>query len=711
MELGGRWRAVVADDELRRTFPDPSYDDSGWETLNVPGHWQEAPALAASDGPVLYRRSFEHPALDARQRAWLILEGIFYQSYVWLDGSYLGDTEGYFFPHSFELTSHLGARHEHQLALEVACPRPASGRAKTALLGVFGDWDCIDRSYNPGGIWAPVKVAVTGPVRICSLLATCSRADRTMAVLDLDAVLDSAEPLAASISVELALPDGPVAATLRQVQPLAAGANRARWKLEVPRPELWWPRGLGPQSLYDLTVTVNVEGVASDTRALRTGLRSVQMRELVWRVNGERLFLKGANLAPTRRALATASAAEVERDVELAASGGLNLVRVHGHVGRPELYDAADRLGVLVWQDMPLQWRYGKVKAEAVRQAGALVDLLGHHPSIALWSGHNEPFTVRAGTGRADVRTLLHYGAGQFLPNRDKSLLDRSIRRALRRADRSRPVLRNSGVLPQPGAGTDAHLYFGWYHGEADDLPRGLRAWPRAGRFVGEFGAQALPPNADFMEPARWPDLDWDRLERHYCLQKAIFDRRLPPAGFATFDAWRHASQEYQADLVKLQVETLRRVKYRPTGGFAVFCLNDAQDAVSWSLLDHQRAPKQAWHALTAACADVLIAADWPAPTYRPGERLDLAVHVVNDLRQPLGDARVEAWLRWPGGGRRWELSGEVPADCCVLAGRLRLALPAMGTAGRQPLRLELSLTWPGGGPVTNSYASSVEAG
>ena len=62
-------------------------------------------------------------------------------------------------------------------------------------------------------------------------------------------------------------------------------------------------------------------------------------------------------------------------------------------------------------------------------------------------------------------------------------------------------------------------------------------------RFVGEFGAQAVPEDAAFMEPERWPDLDWERLAEHHALQQAVFDRRLPPAAFATFDEWRRATQ------------------------------------------------------------------------------------------------------------------------------------------------------------------------
>ncbi len=99
------------------------------------------------------------------------------------------------------------------------------------------------------------------------------------------------------------------------------------------------------------------------------------------------------------------------------------------------------------------------------------------------------------------------------------------------------------------------------------------------------------------MEPERWPELDWDRLFEHHACQKEIFDRVVPPADFATFDAWRTATQAYQAALVQLQIEDLRRLKHAPTGGFCHFCFADGHPAVTWSVLDHERGEKSGYAA------------------------------------------------------------------------------------------------------------------
>jgi beta-mannosidase len=287
-------------------------------------------------------------------------------------------------------------------------------------------------------------------------------------------------------------------------------------------------------------------------------------------------------------------------------------------------------------------------------------------------------------------------------------VLDLRVKRAIEKADGSRPVIAHSGVLPHLPQldGTDSHLYFGWYWGDERNLPGFAATVPRMVRFVSEFGAQAVPESADFMEPERWPDLDWSALARQHALQKWVFDQRIPPRDFETFDAWRAATQAYQATLVRHHVEELRRLKYRPTGGFALFLLNDCQPAVSWSVLDHNRVAKAGYLALTEACRPVIVVADRLPSVVHPGAGLGLDVHVVSDLRRNLHDAEVLARLRWPGGGHTWRWRGEVAADSVARVGMVRFVVPDV--AGELALDVELTC---GEVVATNRYVAVVEPG
>jgi beta-mannosidase len=676
MDLSGAWRGAIADDQLRRTAVGLYYDDSDWQPVHVPGHWRNEPAFATSDGPLLLRTHFDMPAPTATERSWVVLDGVFYQADVWFDGAYIGDPEGYFFPHSFEVSQLARLATEHVLAVEVACSPQKSHRGRRNITGVFQQWDAADRSWNPGGLWRSVRMETTGSVRLDRLRVLCRDANEARAHLRLHGRLDS--DAARTVRLRTSV-DGVVLAQIEQS--LARGVNEVDWTLDIENPRLWWPWSLGEQPLSDVQVDVVVEGEISHTRTVRTGLREVAMQDWIYSVNGEQMFLKGANLAPTRLDIASATPADFRRDVELAREAGLDLLRVHGHISAPALYAAADDLGMLLWQDFPLQWSYARdVRRRAVTQATEAVFELGHHPSILTWCAHNEPSGAAIGLQASEPtwKSGARYVLAQQLPSWNKNILDRWVKRAFEKADETRPTSAHSGVMPHlpEVSGTDSHLYFGWYHGDERDLPGFAATFPRMVRFVSEFGAQAVPTSSEFIDPSGWPYLAWDEIEERYGLQRAVLERYIQPASFGTFEQWRDATQRYQAALLRHQIETLRRLKYRPTGGFCLFMLNDASPSVSWSVLDHRRVPKMGYQAVTEACRPVIVVADRLPATVAPGDTLALDVHVVNDLRTVIDQARLHAHLRWSNGEHEWSYEGTAAADSVERIATLQFVVP-----------------------------------
>jgi beta-mannosidase len=701
VELNGVWRVTPADDDLRRDGIGIDIDDAGWDTMTVPGHWRDHPDYAEHDGPLLFRHNFNMAEPREDQRRWITLDGIFYQADVFLDGAYLGDPEGYFFPHTFDISALSRIDDAHVVAIEVACPPERSHRERRNITGMFQYWDGIDRTWNPGGLWRPVHVFDTGAVRIDRYRVLCRDADETRAHLLLSARLDA--DVAREVTIRTIVDGDVIIETRRRV---AGGLNEVNWTLDIPDPDLWWPRTLGDQPLTTIAVEVVVDDEISDRRERRTGLRVVAWNNWSCSVNGERLFLKGANLLPTRAALGQATAEEQRRDIDLAVDAGLDALRVHAHIADRQIYNAADEAGMLLLQDFPLQWGYARgVRSQAVAQARAAVDTLGHHPSIVQWNAHNDPGGSAIGIEGATPRTKTRYVAAHQLPSWNKTVLDRWVRRSFERADPTRLCVAHSGVLPHLPTldGTDSHFYFGWYHGEARDLERLAARVPRVVRFMSEFGAQAVPESADFIDKNAWPDLDWERLAEHHGLQKWVFDERVPPSEFATFDRWRRATQVYQAELIRHHIEVLRRLKYRPAGGFAMFAFNDSAPVVSWSVLDHERVPKLAFDVLRKSCAPVIVVADRPPDIVAPGDELSLDVHVVNDLREAVDPAVVEVTMKWPGGRRSWRFGGGIPADDCVRVGKINFEVPR--TLGS--LTIDLALT-AGETAATNHYSTAV---
>ena len=594
MELSGIWRATEANDDVRRGAIGLDADDSTWETIQVPGHWRNNPKFASSDGPLLYRHRFSAPEPDSDHRRWVTLDGVFYQADVFLDGAYLGDAEGYFIPHTFDITALSRFGDEHVLAVEATCTPQRGPRNKRNITGVFQHWDGIDRNWNPGGLWRPVRLYDTGPVRVDRFRVLCRDADSTRAHVLFYARLDCDDRRRVRVrTLDGRPPD-------RRVRTVARRRPQRR-QLEPRHRE---PGAVVAAFARRPAVDGDVDRGDRRRRAERPpanagpGLREVAWNEWVCSVNGERLFLKGANLLPTRVGLADATPAEMRRDIELAVDAGLDVLRVHGHIAPRPLYDAADELGVLLMQDFPLLWGYARsVRGQAVDQARAAVDQLGHHPAIVMWTAHNDPAAVAIGIEGDSARSRLRYLTAHQLPSWNKTILDRWVKRSFEKADPTRPCIPHSGVLPHLPQldGTDSHFYFGWYHGDVRDLDRRAAQIPRLFRFLSEFGAQAVPETADFIDPAQWPDLDWEMLAERHGLQKWVFDLRVPPDQFATFDEWRHATQVYQAELLRHHIELMRRLKYRPAGGFALFSFNDPGPMVSFSVLDHERVPKLAY--------------------------------------------------------------------------------------------------------------------
>jgi beta-mannosidase len=183
--------------------------------------------------------------------------------------------------------------------------------------------------------------------------------------------------------------------------------------------------------------------------------------------------------------------------------------------------------------------------------------------------------------------------------------------------------------------------------------------------------------------------LAWDDLAEHHGLERRAFDTYVPVADAKSFDEWCDSTQAYQAALLQLQIEDLRRCKGTPCGGFTVFCLADPAPAVGFGLLDHDRAPKRAYGAVRDACRPVLAMVD-----PRTGN-----VHVANDSHRTIVDAEVVVAV--DGRTRRWR--GDIAADTVAFVGRADLD---------DAVDVEVVLTHPDLGRVANRYPLVVvEAG
>ncbi|WP_094110890.1 ATP-binding protein [Pantoea eucrina] len=268
---------------------------------------------------------------------------------------------------------------------------------------------------------------------------------------------------------------------------------------------LWWPVGYGKPHLYQVSATLRDDRGVMDRRSSRTGLRKVEALEnnQGWRINDRRIFVRGTNYLGSPW-LSTMNKARYLRDFTLVEKMNANAIRVHGHVAGRALYEAADERGLLIWQDVPLQWGYNDSAAfadNAVAQTRAMTAQFGNSPAIVVWGGQNEP-------------PFNSPWMEKRFPDWHKDLnrtLTRRVADALAE-DRSRIV--------HPYSAVEEHYWAGWYFGTLNNLLE-----PAKTATVTEFGAQALPDLATLKTiiPRRewWPastepgDPLWTRWKYH----------------------------------------------------------------------------------------------------------------------------------------------------------------------------------------------------
>ena len=660
--LDGRWELLPVG-EFQEQYP-----EDGWLEMEVPSHWQQHPELESYAGRVVYRKTFEFRRAEGK-RYWLRLNGVFYRYAVRLNGVLLGRNEGYFFPQQYEITGVL--RSKNTLLVEVECPDEVDKARKTLITGVFSHWDALDPKTNPGGIWLPVEIVRSGEVFIERCQLRLDELTAGAARLQAEVTLDALALTAAEVRIAFAPHNfGGKTQVFREEVQLHAGSNQVSIPVQLEEPRLWWCHDQGVPNLYLVTAEVRAAGgkTTSDELELRYGLRTFEMRDWIAYLNGRRVFLKGNNYGPGDTRLAAMTPERFRRDLELAKDAHMNMLRLHAHIEHPAFYELADELGMLIWQDFPLQWNYSKeILPEALRQVELMVRHLYNHPSIVVWCTHNEPGIQPEPVGHRWWWVAKILFSLQFY-NWNRERMDSQLKRRVEELDDTRFAVRSAGEwrLPLVRSGTDSHLYYGWYRNQ--DPAVKLESVAKRLKFVTEFGAQSFPnyeSSVRFMS-SEISELDWSRLEERHSLQREIMDRWVRLGSYNRLADLIEASQAYQISVNRAYVDHLRRAKYRPTGGVLAFSFHDSNPAVQWSVVDYWRVPKRSYQHLQRAFHPQYVFTLLERSEYSVGEEVAVPVYVVNDSPAGYDEVLVSAEIR-DGNGQRTtsaSFSATLPADC-----------------------------------------------
>ncbi len=452
---------------------------------------------------------------------------------------------------------------------------------------------------------------------------------------------------------------------------------------DVENPGLWWPAGLGPQTLHDLEVRVG-DRVARR----RIGLREIALvterdeagLSFGFRVNGVPVFARGANWIPADALAGRITEGATRGLLESAVAANMTMIRVWGG-GRYEpdsFYDACDELGLLVWQDFMFSCNLypstpdflAEVEAEVREQ----VARLSPHACLALWCGDNELI------GALNWFPESRADRDRYLVSYDR--LNRTIEAALRETDPEAnwwPSSPSPGPLSfrdawhEDGSG-DMHVWSVWHEGKPFEHYRGLRP-----RFCSEFGFQSYP-SMDVIRSFAAPE-DWNIaspvLESHQRnaspdggpdgnarIASSLFRLFRWPERFEDF-VW--LTQVQQGLAVKTAVEAWRALKPH-CQGVLYWQLNDTWPCCSWSSLDHGGGWKLLHHMARSFFRPVHVMAV-PGPE-------GIALMAVNDTREGV-EVRVTAWATAMDGTAR-EIGAATAAVGTLAAARLLLLDPAL---------------------------------
>ncbi len=372
LSLNGRWDfAITAKDAPRP----PSWQGKILVPFPVESRLSGVTRPVTTDQWLWYRRAFRAPPLAPGGRLLLHFGAVDWEAVIYVNGQVVGEHRGGYDPFTCDVTGALRRAGEQELVVRV--------------------WDPTDRGPQPRGkqvldprsIWYSAVTGIWQTVWLEPVPATSVGALSIVPDVDAGAVrvrVEVAGPGTAA-PVRVTVLDG----TTRVVEREAAPGTEIT--LAIPHPKLWSP---GHPFLYWLRV--HLAG-GDDVRSY-FGMRKIAVAPDAAGIN--RLFLNGQPLFelgtldqgwwPDGLYTAPTDAAQ-RNDLETLQRLGFNLIRKHVKVEPERWYYWCDRLGILVWQDMPS----GNNDTPAGREdfgveLGRMVDALRNHPSIVMWVPFNE---------------------------------------------------------------------------------------------------------------------------------------------------------------------------------------------------------------------------------------------------------------------------------------------------------------------------------
>ncbi|MGA2101160.1 MAG: glycoside hydrolase family 2 TIM barrel-domain containing protein [Candidatus Sulfotelmatobacter sp.] len=377
VSLKGSWQAIVdpfdngkgagffRDQKPKDKSDRVEYSFDASPLMNVPGDWNtQRESLLLYEGPVWYRRLFNYHKRE-NSRVFVYFGAVNYIASVYLNGEKLGDHEGGFTAFDFEATSLL-REGENDLIVEVSNVRRAD-----SVPALKFDW------WNYGGITRDVMLVEVPSVFIQDYWVQLARGSENE--ISGWVQLNGAQ---SGQKIVLKIPEAGVEETLA-----ADPAGRATFYVRA-KLDLWSPEH---PKLYDVVLASG-----SDTIHDQIGFRTIEVQGGRILLNGKPIFLRGISMheeAPFREGRAF-SPEDAQTLLGWVKELGCNFVRFAHYPHNENEIRLADRIGLLVWSEIPVYWDIDWTNPATLANAEAQLrdEIARDHnrASVILWSVSNE---------------------------------------------------------------------------------------------------------------------------------------------------------------------------------------------------------------------------------------------------------------------------------------------------------------------------------
>lgn len=415
----------------------------------------------------IYRIDFKCPE-DEGGNILLRFKGLDTVADVYLNGSHIGWHDNMYLPFVVDVSGHMAAENTVIIYFHSPYKIMAQRSLPNEWRGVVDKTRLIRKPHMDYLAYLGVSPYLTpiGMFDDAEVIVSCGAYIEDMTIdADLDAHYRTAnvttqveitgESTHCSMRVCITSPDGvEVCAAVTE----KLYAKTVTFALKVDSPLLWWPKNYGGQPLYNVSVQLYKNGKLIDHSKRTIGFRHVEVcGDLKFRVNGVEIKLWGANFVPP---YAISHRWVPQRGLEamqMAVEAGMNAIRIWGEgvAYGDDLYDFADRSGIVIWQDFFI-W-YGlfpdnvEMRSNYLMESEHLLRRLRHHASIFVWCGGNESYMFLRSPQAGDC------GMGYRVYADD-------LRRMCSRLDPDRYYHMSSpsgGTHPNDGVEGDTHYYNG----------------------------------------------------------------------------------------------------------------------------------------------------------------------------------------------------------------------------------------------------------